>query len=368
MLITDLGQLASLRIVERSRLNDVLGELKLGKGSFIDPKTAQKLGRGLAAQYLLGGAYALAGDTLRIDARLIRVETGEVVASQRASGKKDEFFALEKELVDGLVDALHLKLAPAERSKLRVNPTQSFEAWSTYSAGLEAADGGDAERARSLFEKALKADPNYRAARTASERLAAIFGHTHRETLESADETLRTLDPKAKDFASRVEGLLASLDSTRADQLRRKLELLSFLGERDLIACSQAGGPATGNPTVLVGGVPSGGAVSHCRQAQEVLQIAYRLVEDPSQWEVIPKVCERFIHRLPNDKALLGYCESSLVRPLEAKRKEGKEEAQRSLEEDRAWVLKATGPDDWRRALLENDAQMKAVLQRYAGK
>src|SRR5688500_17930937 len=66
MLISDLSQVASLRIVERQKLNQVLAELKLSRSKFIDPKTAQKLGKGLAAQYILSGGYTLVGDTLRI--------------------------------------------------------------------------------------------------------------------------------------------------------------------------------------------------------------------------------------------------------------------------------------------------------------
>src|SRR5689334_10732556 len=93
MLITDLGQLGALRIVEREKLNQILAELKLSRSKFIDPKTAQRVGKGLAAQFILSGGYTLAGDTIRIDARVFNVETGAVVTSERVEGKKDEFFA-----------------------------------------------------------------------------------------------------------------------------------------------------------------------------------------------------------------------------------------------------------------------------------
>ncbi len=56
----------------------------------------------------------------------VSVATGEIIASERVVGTKDQFFALEKELVDILVSALNLKLARREKTKLRTNPTQSF--------------------------------------------------------------------------------------------------------------------------------------------------------------------------------------------------------------------------------------------------
>src|SRR5512140_614075 len=67
MLITDLGNIGSLQIVERDKLNQVLGELKLSQSKFIDPKTAQKLGKGLAAEFIMTGGYVVSGDNLRVD-------------------------------------------------------------------------------------------------------------------------------------------------------------------------------------------------------------------------------------------------------------------------------------------------------------
>src|ERR1700733_13294604 len=97
MLITDLGNVSALQIVERDRLNQVLGELKLSRSRFIDPKTAQKLGRGLAAELIMAGSYTLVRDTLRIDVRVIEVQTGRIRVSEKVEGPKDELFALEKE-------------------------------------------------------------------------------------------------------------------------------------------------------------------------------------------------------------------------------------------------------------------------------
>ena len=50
MLITDLAAVPGIQIVEREKLNQALAELQLSRSRFIDPATAQKLGRGLAAQ------------------------------------------------------------------------------------------------------------------------------------------------------------------------------------------------------------------------------------------------------------------------------------------------------------------------------
>jgi len=372
MLITDLGQVRALRIVEREKLNQILTELKLSRSKFIDPKTAQRVGKGLAARFILSGGYTLAGDTIRIDARVFNVETGAVVTSERVEGKKDEFFALEKDIADVLIAALEIKLASAERTKLRVNATQSFEAWSSYAAGLDAQDKGDVAAARAAYAKALAADPNYRAAKTATERLAAIFAQSAKQTETRFDASFRDLDPKAKDFNQRVAGLLQSLDNTRTDQLGRKLALLTWLGRKDLLACAVITGPAAAvkpgsNPTVIVGGLPQGGNVSYCPQAQETLVIAYRLVDDPTQWEAIPKVCEHFITRLPGNQSLVSYCET-VMHMVESKKQEGAPAVAKELADDDAFVLKNTAAWDWRRALIDNRPAMRELIQLYARK
>jgi len=168
MMITELATMPALQIVEREKLNQVLAELKLGRSKFIDPRTAQKLGKGLAAEYIVTGSYILSGETLRLDCRVVQVATGRVMAIEKVDGPKDDFFALEKDLVHLLLKTLDIKLGAAEQSRLRRNQTQSFEAWTRYSAGLDAHDAGDDDRARALFQAALEADPNYTSARNAT--------------------------------------------------------------------------------------------------------------------------------------------------------------------------------------------------------
>jgi TolB-like protein len=370
MLITDLSQVSTLQIVERDKLNQALAELRLSRSKYIDPKTAQRLGHGLAARYILSGGYVVAKGNMRIDVRIFEVESGTVLASEEVEGKEDEFFSLEKDLVDILIRTLQVRLAAPERTKLRTNATQSLAAFKQYALGLDATDRGEPDEARTAFEQALANDPNYLAARTASERLAAFFAHRDQQTNASADDVFRSLNPKAPHFAQKVDALLMSLDNGKTEQFKRKVALLQWLAGRELLVCERVAGPATGNPTVLIGGVPTGGTISYCRQAHEVLGIAYRLYEDPSQWDVIPKVCEYFINRLPGDQAVASYCEHAIMGSLRSYQRSyqtsGREGAAKKWAEDRAWDRKFLQPGDWRLALLDNEDGMKNLIATYA--
>jgi TolB-like protein len=360
MLINDLVGLEGIRVVERPKLNVVLAELDLSQTRFIDPATALKLGRGLAARYLITGSYTLAGESLRLDARVLEVETGAVLAGESVGGRLEDFFRLEQELAKRLIPAL--RGATRGAAPRRPAGTTSFDAWMQYATSLDAEDRGDIARAQKLIEQALRLDPNYAAAKNARERLAILFARRGEATLSAADEALAGLAPNAPEFPQKVEDLLQSLDETKSDQLGRKVKVLRWLGERRLIACPRREGPALGNPTVFSGAVPMGGVASHCQQAGEVLKIAYRLVEDPTQRDVIPRVCEYFIHELPGDGALLQYCERGLVGRLAAPGRPEKESERKKRNAEAARLPKT----DWRRALYDNDDAMKALLAVYA--
>lgn len=346
MLITDLSNVQSLQLVERDKLNLALDELKLSKTKFIDPKNALKLGKGLSARYLLVGGYVVSAETMRLDARLFDVPASKVMFSEKVEGKKDEFFALEKELVELLIKALDVKLQLSEKTKLRSNATESFDAFAKYAAGLTAKDAGDEAKAREHFEAALAADPNYRAAKTATERLAVIFKRDDDATVKSVDVLRRALDPKAKDFPKKVADLLQQLQERKTEEQKRKIELLTWLAENDLTPPS-----VYGLPEVAMAG----------------LQIVSRHTEDPTQWENIPKACEYFISRYPADDYPKSTCRILLM-SLRGYATADRAEVMRVWDEEREQDLKNLDPEDWRISLHKNEAAMRKLIALYASK
>jgi len=347
MLITDLGNLSSITIVEREKLNAVLEELKLSKSKFIDPKTAQKLGKGLAAQFILTGSYHLAGEALRIDARIVKVDSGQVAGTQKVEGKKDEFFAMEKELVELLVKTLDLKLGFSEKGKLRSNQTESFVAWSSYSAGLDAQDRGDPQKAEELFLLALKADPNYRAAKTASERMAALYQHVDATQAKSWAALFKGLDPKAKDFAARVEKLLQDSDSTREEGMKQKLAILTWLAERDLTPQSDP---------------------SLSQVVSQAMALVGRFDQCPAQWDSVISTCEYFARRMPKDPSVLGICRME-VESIARNRKDEKQTAymQKTWDEEGVKDSKLDA-DNWMGVLARNRDGIVKLMRAYASK
>jgi TolB-like protein len=161
MLITDLSNIKSINIVEREKLESLLKEIELGDSDFINKETAQKLGEGLGATYMLTGSFLIMGETMRIDARLVDVGSGEVVMAEEITGEKDTFFELEKDLVNKLIDTFDISLSKSESRKIKKIQTESFESFNSYSSALVELDEGNVEESIKLLEQATEFDEDF---------------------------------------------------------------------------------------------------------------------------------------------------------------------------------------------------------------
>jgi TolB-like protein len=158
-LTTDLGRIGRLQVVERERLDALLSEMKLQQSGLADPATAAKIGKILGVQALLMGSYTAIGGMIRIDARIVEVETGLVLKAEEVTGRTDDFFQLEEALVEKIAAGLDAPLTTEERALLARTGGRSFAAFLEYSRGLDAMDRGRLSEAEEAFEEALRIDP-----------------------------------------------------------------------------------------------------------------------------------------------------------------------------------------------------------------
>ncbi len=287
MLITDLVNCSNLRVVERDRLNAVIDELKLGQSKLVDKTSAVKMGKLLSAQFVLTGGMIVSKDTLRIDARVINVESGSAVSAQRVDGPLADFFAVEKDLVDALLKDLLIKVLPEERSKLRRNQTQSYQAFNNYSQGLDAKDQGRDAAAAKLFEKAFEADPGFVAAKNQLERITALLKAARKEQLGEMSSAAGSLNPKSPDFGDRVqEVLMATLVSKDEHAMAEGISVLRLLVEKDLY-------PSCGT-----------GLNAFSPEALWLSTFAMNYYWDPETVELITPVFEYLLRKYPRDRMI----------------------------------------------------------------
>ncbi|HEX6242800.1 MAG TPA: CsgG/HfaB family protein [Polyangiales bacterium] len=199
MLISDLAGSDAYRVVERERLEDVLAELKLQASAKIDQATAVKAGKLLGAHYLVLGSYFDVMKQLRIDARIVEVETGRVLRSAGATGQPEDFVGLEQKLANELARHLGETAKPLIDKPVKGKP-KTVLVKNTRDAG--APDAGEARLiARPKPPKKL----DTKTAADYGRALSALDAHD----LEAAKTTLKKVMARAPDFE------LASLDLNR---------------------------------------------------------------------------------------------------------------------------------------------------------
>ncbi len=171
MLITEFASNAQLRVVERGRLRELLAEQDLGASGRVDANTAARLGRLVGARYVvLGGFIDFWGD-FRIDIRIVNVETGEVVRTERVRNKREELYNLVVESATKVTRGLNLPALPRQVQSQRESRQVPTEAVTLYTRGLLFADRGDNARATELFSQAIAQFPEYTEAQEALRQL-----------------------------------------------------------------------------------------------------------------------------------------------------------------------------------------------------
>lgn len=68
-------------VVERQQLLLALEELRLGSSDLVDDSTRLRLGEIVGARFMVFGSYFILGNTMRLDMRLVRVDTGRIITA-----------------------------------------------------------------------------------------------------------------------------------------------------------------------------------------------------------------------------------------------------------------------------------------------
>lgn len=81
-LTTELARLGKVVVVERGMLDSLMREHYLGASGALDARSLAGVGRLLQAQAVVTGSFSTLGNTVELDARIVRVETGAVLAAR----------------------------------------------------------------------------------------------------------------------------------------------------------------------------------------------------------------------------------------------------------------------------------------------
>lgn len=167
LVVTDLAKSRQVRVLERERMQAMIDEMHLGAGR-VDSSTAARSGRLLRAARVVEGSLQEQGNVLRADAAVVDVATTGVAGTANGALELSRLFDMEKAFVLDLFRSLGIQLTPAERGALDQRPTQSLQAFLSWSRGLEAEDRGDFAGAQGFYDQASRIDPGFLSAQQSS--------------------------------------------------------------------------------------------------------------------------------------------------------------------------------------------------------
>jgi len=84
--IVEAARARGLTVVERGKLLLAVEELRLGSSALADESTRLRLGRITGARRMVFGGYIAVGNRVRMDLRLVDVETGKVLRTASRTG------------------------------------------------------------------------------------------------------------------------------------------------------------------------------------------------------------------------------------------------------------------------------------------
>ncbi len=175
LMIDQLNGSVNLKVIERERIQWILDEIGLENdpGKF-DQSSAVRVGKQLGVHSILLGSFIKVKDNMKLLARLVKVETSEILATEQSNGDADEFFDIAENLSVKIAKKINASLTKAEVEK--GTETKSLDAMMSYSEGLVLLEKGNYKGAFEKFMLALQIDPKYDKARMKADSLKPLLG------------------------------------------------------------------------------------------------------------------------------------------------------------------------------------------------
>src|SRR5258705_469849 len=170
MLISELAANPAARVVEREEIEKLLAEQSLGASGKVTPETAAKIGKLVGARYVIAGTFIDFYGDFRLDARLVNVETSEIVKVESDRMQRDHLFDIIRTVAARLMKDANLPPLPPPASEQRMNRQVPTEALSFFSKALLYQDRRPKDKAAQMYQPGLAVFPEYTQAQQGLQR------------------------------------------------------------------------------------------------------------------------------------------------------------------------------------------------------
>jgi len=119
-MMTTFYNLNRFKLFERTQLEKILEEQKLGMTGILDASTAAEIGKGIGVDAIVLGSVTRAGGNIAIDARLIDTETAQIITAQDEMSPRTGIQEL-KEMINRLATKIYQDLPLVEGYVINVS-------------------------------------------------------------------------------------------------------------------------------------------------------------------------------------------------------------------------------------------------------
>src|SRR5213595_3695209 len=156
-ILTNLSKIGDLKVISRTSVMSYRGS---------GTRNARDIGKALGVAALLEGSVRRIGNRVRVNVQLINANNDEHIWAEDYDRDLTDVFAIQTDLAQKIVYTLQAKLSPNEKARLDRRPTQDPNAYLLFVQAHDYANRTDMFRdtslkAESLFEQAIKLDPNF---------------------------------------------------------------------------------------------------------------------------------------------------------------------------------------------------------------
>jgi len=165
IMISELSTVNVITIVERKKLHTILDELKMSQ-SGLTSNNSIKAGKLVGADYLVFGSFIVTmNDKIRIDTRVVEVETGLTVKAEEVTGKTKKILIMIQKLGEKILHGIDEKLLENEKTTFIKGQKLDIDAVIWFSKGIAYRDMNKYKEAKDCFSQALKIEPEYKQAK-----------------------------------------------------------------------------------------------------------------------------------------------------------------------------------------------------------
>ena len=154
--LTRLAKIADLKVISRASTQQYQSQ----------PGDLAAIAKQLGVANILEGTVQKAGNQVRVNVRLVNVQTGSQLWAETYDRKLSDIFAVESEIAKGIAESLQATLTGREEQALAASPTNNPEAYDAYLRGLDFESRSNYSsdalfKAIDFYDLAVRLDPNF---------------------------------------------------------------------------------------------------------------------------------------------------------------------------------------------------------------